>query len=206
VTEEVPPEERERRAALLALAEATRLLCDAVARTAVPPDVLRAADADVRRAAEALDVARSDDRYSGLMDRVDYADPAYTLPLSPIVGAYSPVRPEVELWVEGARVRGRAHLERKHTGPPEHAHGGVVAMIADQLMTIVPWTMRLRAITKQISLRFRRPVPLYRDIDLEAWGEQTEHGVSARGTVSAGATLCVEIEADMVLFSGRFRE
>jgi hypothetical protein len=47
-------------------------------------------------------------------------------------------------------------------------------------------------------------VPLYEDIALEAWGEQTEGGVSARGTVAAGGTVCVEIEADMVLFSGRF--
>jgi hypothetical protein len=56
-----------------------------------------------------------------------------------------------------------------------------------------------------MTLRLRRPVPLYQDIDLEAWGEQTERGVSARGTVSAGETLCVEVEAEMVLFSGRFR-
>jgi hypothetical protein len=200
----VPAEEEERRAALLALAEAARRLGDAVARTAVPAPVLRAAEVDIRRAAEAVDAVHSEDRYSGLMDGVDYADPARTLPLSPIVGAYSPVRPEVELWVEGTRVRGRARLERKHTGPPEYAHGGVVALIADQLMTIVPWTMRLSAIMKNMTLRLRRPVPLYEDIDLEAWGEQTEGGVSARGTVRAGATLCVEIEADMVLFSGRF--
>jgi acyl-coenzyme A thioesterase PaaI-like protein len=190
---------------LLTLAEATRRLSDAVARTAVAPSVLRVAEADIRQAVEALDAAHSDDRYSGLMDRVDYEDPARTLPLSPIVGAYSPVRPEVELWIEGTRVRGRARLERKHTGPPEYVHGGVVALIADQLMTIVPWTMRLSAIMKSMTLRLRRPVPLYQDIDLEAWGEQTERGVSARGTVSAGETLCVEVEAEMVLFSGRFR-
>jgi hypothetical protein len=202
--EGLPPDEAERRAALLTVAEAARRLSDAIARTAVPPLVLRAAEADIRRAVEALDAAHSDDRYSGLMDRVDYADAAHTLPLSPIVGAYSPVRPEVELWVDGTRVLGRARLERKHTGPPEYAHGGVVALIADQLMTIVPWTMRLSAIMKNMTLRLRRPVPLYEDIDLEAWGEQTEGGVSARGTVSAGETVCVEIEADMVLFSGRF--
>jgi hypothetical protein len=204
VGEGLPPEEDERRAALLTLAEAARRLSDAVARTAVPASVLRAAEVDVRRAAEAIDAVHSDDRYSGLMDRLDYADPARSLPLSPIVGAYSPVRPEVELWVDGPRVCGRARLERKHTGPPEYAHGGVVALIADQLMTIVPWTMRLSAIMKHMTLRLRRPVPLYEDIDLEAWGEQTERGVSARGTVSAHATVCVEIEAEMVLFSGRF--
>ena len=82
-------EEEARRAALLTLAEATRRLSDAVARTAVPPSVLRAAEADIRRAVEALDAVHSDDRYSGLMDRVDYEDPARTLPLSPIGTARS---------------------------------------------------------------------------------------------------------------------
>ncbi len=102
----VSPDEQARRDALLTLAEATRRLSDAVATTSVGPAVLRGAEADVRRAVVSLDAAHSDDRYSNLMDAVDYGAPSRTLPLSPIIGAFSPVRPEVELWLEDGRVRG----------------------------------------------------------------------------------------------------
>ena len=198
----VTPEERARRGALLTLAEATRRLSDVVARTAVGPEVLKEAEADVRRATAALDAAHLGGPYSHLMDGVDYDHPSLTLPLSPIIGAYSPVRPEVELWLDDGRVLGRARLERKHTGPPDTAHGGVVALIADQLMAVVPWTLQVATTaTKTLTVRYRRPLPLYVDVDLEASGEAVEKGVRARGAMSAGGVVCVEVEAELVVVS-----
>jgi acyl-coenzyme A thioesterase PaaI-like protein len=200
----VSPDEQARRDALITLAEATRRLSDVVAITAVGPPVLSEAEDDVRRAVAALDAAHSDDRYSGLMDGVDRSDASRTLPLSPIIGAYSPVRPEVEIWIEDGRVRGRARLERKHTGPPRSTHGGVIALIADQLMAIVPWTLEMSAITKSLSVRFRRPLPLQQEVELEGWGEPVgEAGIAAHGTMSAGGVVCVQVEAELVLFPAR---
>jgi acyl-coenzyme A thioesterase PaaI-like protein len=194
----VTPDEQARRSALLTLAEATRRLSDVVATTAVGPAVLAAAEADVRRAVAALDAAHSDDRYSGLMDGVDFSDASRTLPLSPIIGAYSPVRPEVELWLEDGRVRGRATLERKHVGPPRSAHGGVGALIADQLMALVPWALELSSITKTLSLRYRKSLPLGEELRLDAWGEPRGDSVAAHGTISAAGVICIEVEAELV--------
>jgi acyl-coenzyme A thioesterase PaaI-like protein len=196
----VGPEEHARRDALITLAEATRRLSDVVATTAVEASVLAAAEADVRHAVAALDAAHSEDRYSGLMDRVDYGDPSRTLPLSPIIGAYSPVRPEVALWLEDGRVRGRAVLERKHTGPPRSAHGGVGALIADQLMAVVPWTLQLSTVTKSLSVRYRRPLPLHEELELEGWGEVVETKVAGHGTISAAGVVCIQIEAELVVY------
>jgi acyl-coenzyme A thioesterase PaaI-like protein len=196
----VSPEERARREALLALAEATRRLSDLVATTGVGPSVLNEAEAAVRRATRSLDANHLGGPYSHLMDGVDYDHPSLTLPLSPIIGAYSPVRPEVDLWVEGDRVRGRARLERKHTGPPGTAHGGVVALIADQLMAVVPWTLQVATTaTKTLTVRYRRPLPLYVDIELEASGETVEKGVRARGAMLTDGAVCVEVEAELVI-------
>jgi acyl-coenzyme A thioesterase PaaI-like protein len=194
----VTPDEQARRSALLTLAEATRRLCDVVATTAVAPPVLAAAEADVRRAVLALDAIHSDDRYSGLMDGVDFSDASRTLPLSPIIGAYSPVRPEVELWLEDGRVLGRAVLERKHVGPPHSAHGGVGALMADQLMALVPWALQLSSITKTLSLRYRKSLPLHEELRLEGWGESVGDSVAAHGTISAGDVVCIEVEAELV--------
>jgi hypothetical protein len=197
----IAPEEQARREALFTLAEATRRLSDAVAVTAVGPAVLAAAEAEVRRAVAAIDAAHSDDRYSGLMDGVDYTDASRTLPLSPIIGAYSPVRPEVELWLDEGRVRGRAVLERKHTGPPRSAHGGVGALISDQLIALVPWALELRCVTKTLSLRYRKSLPLREELQLEAWGEPVGDNVSAHGTISAGGVVCIAVEAELVSIS-----
>jgi hypothetical protein len=194
----VTHDEQARRSALLTLAEATRRLSDVVAMTAVGPEVLAAAEADVRRAVAALDAAHSDDRYSGLMDGVDFSDASRTLPLSPIIGAYSPVRPEVELWLEDGRVCGRATLERKHVGPPRSAHGGVGALIADQLIALVPWALELTSITKTLSLRYRKSLPFREELRLEAWGEPRGDNVVAHGTISAAGAVCIEVEAELV--------
>jgi len=197
----VTPEEVARRAALLTLAEATRRLSDVVATTAVPPPVLAAAEANVRGAIAALDAAHQEDRYSALMDGVDYSDPSRTLPLSPIIGAYSPVRPEVEMWLEGGRVHGRAVLSRKHTGPPESAHGGVGALIADQLIALVGWTLDMRAVTKSMAVRYRKSLPLFEELTLAAWGESADDRAAAHGTISARGVVCIEIEAELVNIS-----
>jgi hypothetical protein len=44
----------------------------------------------------------------------------------------------MDLWVEDGRVRGRARLERKRTGPPYSMQGGVAALIVDQMMAVLP--------------------------------------------------------------------
>jgi len=190
----------DRRDATEELAAAVRALADAAAETAVEPAVLRAATAAVRDVTARLAAATHDDPYSGLVRRpVDYSVPQNPMPLNPIIGDCSPVRPDVRLHYEDGEVVGTARLSRRFTGPPGFVHGGITAMLADQIVAVTPGAAGLRgAITKSLELRYRRPVPVGEELAL--WGVCSPHGddMAARFTISTGETLAVEGAAVLV--------
>jgi acyl-coenzyme A thioesterase PaaI-like protein len=189
-----------RRTALAGLAEAVRRLSDAVATTAADTTALTSAEAEVRRVVAVLDAEHSDDPYSGLMiPRPDRNDPSEILPLSPIVGAFSPVRPEVRLRIVDGRVTGTARLERKHVGPPGFAHGGIGALLADQLVACTQIALGVQGVTRTLSVRYRRPLPLHTELSLDAGAALDGDRVHARGTISAGDTVCLQIEAELAV-------
>jgi acyl-coenzyme A thioesterase PaaI-like protein len=183
------------------LAEATRLLTDAVVVTGHEPALLDAAARQIREIAERLAEVQHDGPFSGLLPRVrDYNRPEWSLPLSPVCGEASPIRPDVKLWLEGERVVGTARLNKKHVGPVHHAHGGVTAMICDQLVALAARAAQFRALTHTLSVRFRRPTPLYRPLDLAAWCEpRDERRAAGFATISAGGEVLVSAEAILAL-------
>jgi uncharacterized protein (TIGR00369 family) len=51
-------------------------------------------------------------------------------------------------------------LSRKYTGPPGHAHGGIVATILDEAMGKVNKFRDVLALTGSMEIKYLRPVPL----------------------------------------------
>jgi uncharacterized protein (TIGR00369 family) len=51
-------------------------------------------------------------------------------------------------------------LTRKYTGPPGHAHGGIIATILDEAMGKVNRFRNVLALTSSMEVRYLRPVPL----------------------------------------------
>ena len=190
----------ERRRALQALASSIRTLCDATVSTKIDPTELDEITTAIDRLRERLEAATHEGPYSGLMGReLDLSDPHRLLPLSPIIGPFNPVAPDVELRFDQERVRGTAKLGKKHVGPPNCAHGGIGAMIADQLVALAGAAGGVRGVTKSLALRFRRPIPLYEPLDLEGWC--VEHGEgSARvaAEIRARGKVSLEIEGEIV--------
>ncbi len=197
------PAERPRRHALASLAEAVRRLSDAVAATGVGAAELAAAETEIRRAVDIVETLVDDDPYSGLMQPRGESDPATILPLSPIVGAFSPVRPEVHMQLVEGGVSGSARLERKHVGPPGYAHGGIGALIADQLVALVPVALGVRGVTRSLSVRYRRPLPLHADLVMAAHGTLIGDRVHATGTISTGGEVCLQIDAELAVRDAR---
>lgn len=69
----------------------------------------------------------------------------------------------------------RFRLGRRYTGPPGHAHGGVIATILDEGMGKVNKIHNVVALTSEISVHYLKPVPLNKPLRVEA------RGVSVRG-------------------------
>jgi uncharacterized protein (TIGR00369 family) len=51
-------------------------------------------------------------------------------------------------------------LSRRYTGPPGHAHGGIIATILDEAMGKVNKLHKVLALTKNMEIEYLRPVPL----------------------------------------------
>lgn len=51
-------------------------------------------------------------------------------------------------------------LSQRYTGPPGHAHGGIIATILDEAMGKVNKLHKVLALTKSMEVEYVRPVPL----------------------------------------------
>jgi uncharacterized protein (TIGR00369 family) len=188
-----------RRRAVEDLAASIRRLGDVAVETAVEPaeiaDVAKAIDALAERLGRRLDTSP----YSGLTGpTTDYSTPNAPMPLNPIIGACSPVRPDVTLAFEDGEVRGTATFSKRFVGPPGFAHGGISAMLADQLVAVSSVALGLGCVTRSLHVRYRRPLPL--GVELTLVGRCTRDGdaVSATCEIRVGDTVAVEGTAELV--------
>ena len=128
-----------------ALAASVRALADAVAETAVEAEECRRVAAEVEALRSRLQRATHEDPYSDLGEQPpNYTVPEGPMPLSPVIGACSPVRPDVKLVFREGRVEGHGRFTRRFVGPPGFVHGGISALLADQLVAVAPLARGMR--------------------------------------------------------------
>ena len=191
----------ERRRATEELAVAIRAMADAAAETAVEPSVLDDARAQIDAIAARLRSAVHEGAYSGLVEQPDYSVAESPMPLNPVIGACNPTRPDVQLRFADGEVVGTARFTRRFTGPPGLTHGGISAMLADQIVALTGGALGTRCITKALHVRFRRPLPLHEPVDL--WGvcDMTDpDNITARFTITAGGDVAVQGTGELVTF------
>jgi acyl-coenzyme A thioesterase PaaI-like protein len=177
---------------------ALRSLIAATRRADAPPEVLD----EVRRHVEAATAALLPYHYAGeeMQSALrgpndppgddDLEDPANYFPYSPIVGPLNAISPPVVLRFDGDRMRGEMSLGASYAGPPGTVHGGVVALIFDELLGSVNVSHGLGAFTGTLSVRYERPTPLDRTVQLESWIERVEgRKIFTKGTLSCDGTI-----------------
>ena len=190
-----------RRDAIERLAAAVRALGDAAVETDVDHVTLDRITAQIADLTDRLAAATDDTPYSGLVwPPGDFSVPEGPMPLNPIIGACSPVRPDVEMRFSDGEIVGRALFTKRFVGPPGFAHGGISAMLADQLVSASPQAVGVRTITKSLHVEYRRPLPLGEVVTL--WGvcEPVGDGFRARCKVTARGDVAVEGTAELVPF------
>jgi acyl-coenzyme A thioesterase PaaI-like protein len=80
----------------------------------------------------------------------------------------------------GGRVLCRLRLATRFQGPPGHAHGGVIATLLDEAMSKANRRRGIVALTRHMSIDYRKPVPLETDLVLEGWSERDAEGDTGR--------------------------
>jgi uncharacterized protein (TIGR00369 family) len=62
----------------------------------------------------------------------------------------------------------RFRLSKRYTGPPGHAHGGIIATILDEAMGKVNKLRHVVALTSTITVDYVKPVPLNKPLRVES--------------------------------------
>ena len=92
----------------------------------------------------------------------------------------------------GKRFVCRFRLSKRYTGPPGHAHGGIIATILDEAMGKVNKIHNVIALTSEISVQYLKPVPLGKPLQVES------HEVSVRGRRHINAAAILNQRGDVL--------
>jgi hypothetical protein len=183
---------RARRAAIGELGDALRELVGLASATEVPADVLRQAAAQARQAAILL--GRQTRTRTELPGADDLAG-GFRM-YNPVTGSGSALAPPLHIEVAGQAVIGTCTLGLAFEGPPAFAHGGISAMLLDQLLGYAASAAGHPGMTVKLETRYLAPVPLQTPLRLAAEvSEVNGRRVTARGVIATAAdpdTVLVE--------------
>ncbi len=194
--------EQDRQAAVYGpLAEAVRGLADATIRTEVDDDEVRAVQAEVEALTARLRRAQIPGSYG-----VRFGEGGRGRSWgNAVVGLRNPVAPPVTI-VHDASANGDVwcdfHLGAAYEGPPALVHGGVSALILDQLLGESAGAGGRPGMTGTLTLRYRRPTPLG-DLRAEASIDRVE-GIKTYVTGRLIGPDGVTVEAEGVFILPRW--
>lgn len=195
--------------ALVALCEATRRVLAQVRLTRAPSEPLEQARAALERAEAILAPfahtghtgQASLDGGHGLMGRSE--DLMRLFPYSPLIGRVNPISPPACFRFEDGVVHGLVRFGPLHCGPPNHVHGGIIAALFDELLGNVNVMNGLGGMTGTLTVRYRRPTPLFQELRLEGRHTGSEgRKVFAQGRLWLGETLLAEAEGIFIRIAG----
>jgi acyl-coenzyme A thioesterase PaaI-like protein len=122
--------------------------------------------------------------------------PIEFFPYSPIVGPLNPVSPPVRMWADDAlHVHGEVTLGAPYNGPPGLVHGGVIALVFDELLGACAVINKCPGFTGTLTVKYLRGTPIRTPLTMESWidridGRKTFVSGELRNgdTVTASAT------------------
>ncbi|MDI6097431.1 PaaI family thioesterase [Actinoplanes sp. NEAU-A12] len=173
-----------RRAAISDLGDALRLLVEHAAATEAPTEELRRAAERIRQAAAPLG-----ERVRGRHDSPTADDMLAGVRLyNPVTGAGSALAPPLEIHSDGDLSIGACTLGLAFEGPPSFAHGGVSAMLLDQMLGYAVGHSGNPGMTVRLDTGYRKPVPLLTPLRLTAQVTGIEgRRVTATGIIAVAA-------------------
>lgn len=81
---------------------------------------------------------------------------------------------------DAKRIRGRFRLSPDYQGGAGFVHGGIIAMLLDEVMAKVSRFARDHAVTAEMTVEYRKPVPVGEEIVVEGWEVNRDERVRSR--------------------------
>jgi len=183
-------------------AQVRRLIALTVGSRASDEDVSAAA-ASLEKVADGLEAATRGRQPRRHPDR--FGDPQDFFPTSPVIGFASPLAPPVLIRAVGDELHGTAWFDYQYEGPPTCVHGGVIAMVFDEMLGSVNILAGFPSMTGTLTIRYRKPTPIRSPICLEArFVSRTGRRIRTWGGMYHGDELTAEADAVFVEASAQF--
>lgn len=177
-------------------------LADELRRVIARLAVVRPPAEELDRAAEAASAFA--DRLDSLPERAGSWEiseaglqPRDFVAFSPVSGSGNPMAPPVRMRVvehgeDDYHIVGDVTFGPAYEGPPGHVHGGMVAAMFDELLG---FTQLSPGFTAYLKVDYRKPTPLNRPLQLEAWIDSVDGRKRlVRGTCTLDDTVLSEAE------------
>lgn len=115
--------------------------------------------------------------------------------------------PPIDLEPDDGRVRGHFVFDDTFEGPPGFVHGGTIAAVFDVLLGTANAHAGAQGMTARLTVRYRRPTPLHREVRMEAWHEhRAGRRITTHGTMSVDGEVTAEAEGLFVEVDRRLAE
>jgi acyl-coenzyme A thioesterase PaaI-like protein len=150
------PHDTELLAAVAELAGALRELVEVSVTTTVAAGEIRTAADLVRGVTQRLGVSRRPASQLPALDDVGTGRRVF----SPVSGVGNPLAPPLVVRREDGGVVGEATLGIAYEGPPSYVHGGVSALLMDQVLGAAAAEAGLWGMTAHLELDYRGPLPV----------------------------------------------
>jgi acyl-coenzyme A thioesterase PaaI-like protein len=188
-----PGAEDPRLNAMTRLGDATRALMEAVVETDVDLDAVEQAASDIKRIAGQLDAKHRQLTVDMNPQEIRRRFVAY----NPVIGKANPFAPPLLVdFDEDGRAVSRVTLSRVHEGPPSAVHGGIVALLIDQLLGHAVGSAGQPGMTASLTVNYRKPTPYDREILVEAWHtETTGRRITAEARITADGVVYADAKA-----------
>ncbi len=192
--QDAPPEGQ--RAALHRLAAAIRRINAAMMETEADEAEIEAAAEAGEHFAERLEAGPRHRALWGFAESSNAGDVRAFFDNSPVFGLANPTAPPLTMTMEEGRAVGTATFGVAYEGPPGHVHGGWVAASFDEVLGMVQSASGNPGMTGTLTVKYRRPTPLYREVRFEGVLDRVEgRKIFTSGSLWAGDMLCAEAEA-----------
>lgn len=176
------------------LSEALRRLIRVTVTAPLDDDAVRDATDALDALADTLEACSDTGRLPrSYPDRSGH--PQDYFPTSPVIGYANPIAPPVQVEAFDDGLRGTVTFDVQYEGPPGCVHGGVIAMVFDEMLGAANIVVGSPGMTGTLTVRYRKPVPLQTEIRLEARFERRDgRKIQTVGTMHHGDVLLAEAE------------
>ena len=127
-------------------------------------------------------------------------DAAEYFPYSPVVGPLNPIAPKIAFELKDREYHATHVFEPQFNGPPTAVHGGIVALVFDELLGALGAILEVGGFTGTLKVVYRSLTPLHQPVRMRSWIEG-EEGVKTfiKGTMhttdpDGTERLCAEAE------------